>query len=229
MTPIDVVIVEDDPMVLALNQRFTERLGSFRVTGTARSGEEALRLIAAAPPDLVLLDVYLPDMSGLAVLQEIRRAGLDVDVIVITAAHDTQTVQEALRQGACDYLMKPFTFDRFRQALTGYLLRHARLGTDSLVTQEMVDGLFHPATRAPAPEPPPKGVDPVTLAAFLRELERSPKPLSASDLARRLGVSRITAVRYLRYLQERGQVIVRPLYGNVGRPVKTYSLKPSAS
>ncbi len=224
--PIDVLIVEDDPMVLSLNQRFTERLGGFRVTATAQTGEEALRLVSSSPPHLVLLDVYLPDMSGLAVLQEIRRAHLDTDIIVITAAHDTSTVQEALRCGACDYLMKPFTFDRFRQAMTGYLLRHARLSTTSQMTQDILDGLLHSPTKAADDLPPPKGVDPVTLAAFLRELEKAPRPLSASDLARRLGVSRITAVRYLRYLQERGQVIIRPVYGNVGRPVKTYTLKP---
>jgi len=227
LVPIDVLIVEDDPMVLALNQRFTQRLGGFRVTATAQTGAEALRLATSSPPHLVLLDVYLPDMSGLAVLREIRRAGLNTDVIVITAAHDAHTVQEALRSGACDYLMKPFTFDRFRQAMTSYLLRHARLSAGSDVTQDIIDGLLHSGNSASSDDlPPPKGVDPVTLAAFLRELEKAPRPLSASDLARRLGVSRITAVRYLRYLQDRGQVIIRPVYGNVGRPVKTYTLKP---
>lgn len=228
MVPISVLIVEDDPMVMTVNQRFTERLGGFRVVGTARTGAEALRFLHSLPPQLVLLDVYLPDVSGLTVLQDIRRSGLDVDVIVISAAHDGLSVQEALRHGACDYLMKPFTFDRFRQAMTGYLLRRMRLQQGGEVTQEALDGIFHPASPAGVAElTPPKGVDPATLAAFVRELANAPKPLSASDLARRLGVSRITAVRYLRYLQERGQVTIRPVYGSVGRPVKTYTLKPA--
>lgn len=226
MIPVNVMIVEDDPMVLAVNQRFTERLGGFRVVGAARDGAQALQAIRSSPPSLVLLDIYLPDMSGMTVLREIRNEGLDVDVILISAAQDADTVQAGLRFGACDYLIKPFTFDRFRQAMTTYVLRRSRLRPGNLLSQQSFDGLFNEA-RPSLKEPPPKGIDPGTLTAFVRELERAAGPLSATDLARRLGVSRITAVRYLRYLCDCDQLVIQPVYGAVGRPVKTFRLRSS--
>lgn len=226
MQPIRVFIVEDDPMVLMVNRRFTERVGGFQVAGSARTAAQARQAIQRLKPSLILLDVYLPDQSGISLLKEIRQLGLDADVILISAAHDSQTVQEALRHGACDYLIKPFTFERFQQALSHFLLRRARLGAGQHLDQEAFDGLMRTHGLVPE-EPPPKGIDATTLQFFLRELEKADGPLSAVELAGRLGVSRITAVRYLRYLVQCRQVVAQPVYGTVGRPLKKYRLSPA--
>lgn len=223
MSKIKVFIVEDDPMVISINQRFTERLENFQVVGTARTGAQALAELPEVQPDLVLLDVYLPDMSGIDVLKGIRQAGLSADVILITAAHDTATIAEALRYGACDYLIKPFQADRFKKAFDSYLLRRTKLHTEKSLNQKDFDSMFNEQRKkAMDEEPVPKGIDEVTLKRFMEFLAEAKEPLSANEVAEQLGVSRITAHRYLGYLSQQGKVIIQPIYGSVGRPIRKY-------
>lgn len=120
MTNINVLIVEDDPMVLEVNKSFLKKINGFNLVGEAQSGEQAYREIKNKTPDLILLDMYLPDISGLELFYKIRQERLPVDIIMITAARDAKTVQELTRLGAFDYLVKPFRLERFQQALEDY-------------------------------------------------------------------------------------------------------------
>ena len=117
MEPIRVLIVEDDPMVADINTRFTEAVKGFTVVGAARDGQEALRLLAECKPDLVILDVYMPHLDGLSVLATLRQEAAEVDVILITAANDSESVRLARQGGAIDYIIKPFKFDRYQRTL----------------------------------------------------------------------------------------------------------------
>ena len=120
MEPIRVLIVEDDPMVADINTRFTEAVKGFTVVGAARDGQEALRLLAECKPDLVILDVYMPHLDGLSVLATLRQEAAEVDVILITAANDSESVRLARQGGAIDYIIKPFKFDRYQRTLESY-------------------------------------------------------------------------------------------------------------
>ena len=111
------VIVEDDPMVSLLNRTFIEKDTRFRVVQTFQDGQSALNWLAQNPADLVVLDVYMPLFTGLELLQALRRRDIPVDAIMVTAANDTATVDQLLKLGAVDYLVKPFTYERFQQAL----------------------------------------------------------------------------------------------------------------
>ena len=106
----DVLVVDDDFMVAEIHRRFVEQVDGFRAVGVARTGAEALTAARELKPDLILLDVYLPDMTGLNVLQQLRSHGDRVGVIMITAARELDTVSAALDGGAADYLIKPFEF-----------------------------------------------------------------------------------------------------------------------
>lgn len=117
MTNISVFIVEDDPMVLDVNIGFLEKITGFALVGTSATGQDALRQIKRLQPNLVLLDMFLPDISGLDILVELRSQRVPSDVIMITAARDAQTIQEVMRLGAVDYMVKPFRFERFQKAL----------------------------------------------------------------------------------------------------------------
>jgi len=226
---IRVFIVEDDPMVADINRRFTERLDGFRVVGVSRNGEQALKSIKEKDPDLVLLDVFMPKLDGLKLMKRIRSLGLNTDIILVTAADDTETISAALRHGAVDYIIKPFEFERLKKALDSYRERHIKLKSLHFLKQEDLDTIYSTGT------PPgdklvnhgenlPKGLNHLTMNQILKLLQKEKHPLSAREVGRLLGVSRITAHRYLDYLQKEGRVEVKLEYGSVGRPTCKYFL-----
>lgn len=191
--PLRVLVVEDDPMVASVNERFVARVPGFVVAGVARTGQGALAQLPALRPHLLLLDVDLPDMHGLALLKELRTQGVDVDSILITAAQDAPTVTEALRWGAVDYLIKPYEQARLRRALQDYRRRREELRSGKL-SQSQCDRA-RVGRMAAEVEPPPKGLDPVTLQRIVEYLRTRPGPVSAQEAADALGTSRVTALR----------------------------------
>lgn len=227
MEEIKVLIVEDDFHVATIHQRFTERVEGFRVVGIAQTGADALAMVSKRKPELVVLDVYLPDTPGIDVLREIRARGHSVDVILITAAKDAEVVQEALRGGALDYIIKPFRFERYAATLDSYRRYRESLASGREVPQAELDRFSHLAAfplRSSDPEASlPKGIDSVTLDKVVSVLSSARKPVTASEVGARLGVSRITARRYLEHLVSEQRAKVEPRYGTVGRPEHRYS------
>jgi two-component system response regulator DctR len=217
-----VLIVEDDPMVAGINRKYTEKAGRFQVIGLAASGEEAVAAVREKRPDLVLLDVYLPRGNGLEVLKAIRAANIAADVILITAAQDVATVEEALRYGAVDYIIKPFDFERLARTLSAYCERRRRLAEHQKLAQAEIDRLVQGAAVTAAPTGLPKGIDPYTLEQVRDYLAQNAHGYSAQEAAAGLGLSRITARRYLEFLAAAGEVEVELEYAAVGRPVKRY-------
>ncbi|HLN60722.1 MAG TPA: response regulator [Symbiobacteriaceae bacterium] len=234
MSEYRVVIVEDDPMVTEVNRTYVEAAGSFRVVGTARNGQEGILMTAELLPDLVILDVYLPDLDGVQVLKEIRRRGLPVDVLMVTAAQDAETIQDVLRSGAVDYIIKPFKFERMKSTLQAYARMHGDLRAATKVSQEELDRLapgLGAGTSGKAEEPQPaqvggealpKGLTDWTLRQVLLYLVNQERPLSASEVADGIGLARVTVRRYLDYLVQQRQLRVEQHYGGVGRPVYRY-------
>jgi len=225
---IRVFIVEDDPMVASINKRFTEKMVPFKVVGISNNENDSLQQIIETKPDLVLLDIFLTHGNGLNILKRIRHKKIPADIILVTAAKDSPTIQEALRYGAVDYLIKPFDMERLQQALRSYLrLRHIMSKTLDL-SQHDLDELNTPIelTRQSVPltksTPLPKGVHQLTLAQILGFLNKQETTLSCQHIASELTMSKITVWRYLEYLVETGMVQVELEYGTIGRPTKLY-------
>lgn len=217
------LIVEDDFRVAEVHRGFLERLPSFAVCGVARDADEAMAMVAAERPDLVLLDIYLPDRSGLDVLRELHAPGRPpVDVIAITAANDVDTLRSALRGGVVHYLVKPFQFNAFREKLDGYAALRSRLATVQEIDQAEVDALYELLRARPAAPDLPKGLSPASLAIVARTLRQSDHDLSALEVARATGMSRVTSRRYLEHLARSGVVEVTMRYGSAGRPEHRY-------
>ena len=220
---IDVLVVDDDFMVARIHRGYVDRLPGFRVVGEAHTADAAVRAVRAQRPDLVLLDVYLPDRSGLDVLRDLRAsADPPVDVVVITAARDVTTVRTALHGGVADYLVKPFTFATFSDRLQRYAEGRRNLTRDGELEQSDVDRVFSLA-RGAGPAPLPKGLSPTTRALVVQVLQAADGDLSASETAERVGISRVSARRYLEHLATTGQVVQRPRYGSAGRPEHRYA------
>lgn len=217
---IKVLVVDDDFMVAKVHQGFVQRLPGFEVRAVAYSAAGALTAVEQVRPDLVLLDIYLPDRSGLEVLRQLREGDIPVDVLAITAARDVGTIRTALRGGVVSYLIKPFTFEVLRDRLERYAAAHRRLAVSGEVAQDDVDRLL--GTLRPSRTTLPKGLAAPTAELIGRTLRTTTGDLSAAECAQRSGVARVTARRYLEYLVMAGKAEVSLRYGGSGRPERRY-------
>jgi response regulator of citrate/malate metabolism len=220
---IDVLVVDDEPLLAKAHQAYVRRIPGFAVTGVAHRGVEALRLVASLPVDLVLLDFYLPDMTGLDVCRALRGRGTATDVIAVTSARDLAVVRTAIAFGVVQYLLKPFGFDTFRDRLVRYAEYHRQMssGDGAALGQRDVDRAFA-ALREPGLTEGPKGLTAVTLDAIVRTLRETNGELSAADVATTVGVSRVTARRYLEHLATQHLATRNQRYGTTGRPEYLY-------
>jgi len=221
VSQIEVLITEDDPMVIEVNRGFVNAVSGFKVVGVARSGREAIDMIKETKPDLILLDIYLPDMDGLSTLQEIRRFGLPTDVIIVTAAQDAETIQSVFRYGAIDYIVKPFKFARLKSALNCYSTLHNRFKRHCQMNQAEIDSLALSRGQQ-MEEGVPKGLNEITLKQVYLYLLKEGEALSAEEVAEGVGLARVTTRRYLDYLEKSGKVVLELQYGSVGRPINRY-------
>ncbi|SDM69536.1 two-component system, CitB family, response regulator DctR [Fictibacillus solisalsi] len=223
---IDVLLIEDDPMVLEINRAFIEKVSGFKVTGMATNGAEGLKQIKKLQPDLVVLDIYMPKRDGIHTIHEIRKHKSKVDIIVISAANDRQTIQTMLQQGAIDYIIKPFKFERIQQALERYKEFRLQLNTQGEMSQKEVDALLSVATVSERKqEEIPKGLSQNTLMQIIGFLKDQSGGKSSEEVAEGVGIARVTARRYLEYLEKTGEIKLDVQYGGVGRPINRYLMK----
>jgi two-component system CitB family response regulator/two-component system response regulator DcuR len=223
-----VLIVEDDPRIAELHRRFTEKVDGFEVVGVATGFADAEEQAAVLEPDLVLLDYYLPKGHGLELLQKMRAAGSRADVILITAARESDTLQEGLRGGVFDYIIKPVIFSRFEAALGKFAAYRARMAGHDHLNQDDVDRFLRAAPLPAGSSPPelPKGIDSRTLEKVCSVFDTGfDEGASAEAVGAAIGVSRSTARRYLEYLVSAGQLVTDARYGTVGRPERRYQRK----
>ncbi|MFS8199843.1 response regulator [Streptomyces sp. CWNU-52B] len=223
---IDVLVVDDDFMVARVHRAFVDRVEPFRVVGVASTGEQATRAVDELHPDLVLLDLYLPDLFGLDVIPRLRTAGHDCDVMVISAAREADTVRGAVRHGVVDYLLKPFEFEDLRVRLERYAAQRGRLLATVVNGQADVDRVLAGAASATsAAATLPKGMSVETAALIERTLRTAEDTLSAAECAALAGISRVSARRYLEHFHATGRAEVTLRYGAAGRPERRYRFR----
>jgi response regulator of citrate/malate metabolism len=220
-----VLVVDDDFMVAKIHTRYLATVNGFRVVATVHTGTEALAALTELRPDLMLLDVYLPDMTGIEVLRRARQEFPDVDVIVVTAAREVDTVREAMQGGAVSYLVKPFEYEALGERLEHYRRTRSALSTSDVADQRQIDRLFGlPAESGVADQAElPKGLSRETAVAVLAILSKD-EAISSTECAQRVGLSRVSARRYLEHLERTDVVEVTLKYG-VGRPERLYRLR----
>jgi two-component system CitB family response regulator/two-component system response regulator DcuR len=225
--PIRVLIVEDDERISELHRRFTEKLDGFEVVGLANSLAGAAEMLEVLEPDLVLLDLFFPEGNGMELLRQMRIGAAPSDFILITAAREMAFLQEALRGGAFDYIIKPVSFPRFQDALQKYRDFFHLVRSGGSLEQKDVDHLLYPHPVADGGSATlPKGVDPLTLKKIRLVFENpGVKDLGAEEVGAQVGVSRSTARRYLEFMVSEGFLVADLLYGAVGRPERRYLRK----
>ena len=218
-----VVIIEDDPMVRFLDQSYVEKDPRFQVVQTFQDGRAAMDWLLENPVDLLILDVYMPRFNGVEVLRTLRTLEMNADAIMVTAANDTKTVDMLLKLGVVDYLVKPFTQQRFQQALDAYCF-HCQAMTGSAVSQEVLDHLVPGSPPvAVRPAATPKGLQANTLDRICTCLYTAPpEGMSSETIAKQAGLSVVTVRHYMNYLMEQQSVACTVNYDTGGRPSRLY-------
>ncbi len=225
---IKVLIVEDDPMVAEINKRYLQDMKGFRLTGLVHTVKDAIDFLQKETVELILLDVYMPGDNGLLLLQYIREHHLEMDVILITAAGEKDKIQTALRLGAVDYLIKPFEFDRFQQALLRFQDKYMFFANHSVLKQEDLDDRILSTEQTQMEEPIidlPKGLTSSTLQVVVEVLKaKGTNPFSTDDISESTYISRVSVRKYLKFLTQLGVLKESLTYG-IGRPVYLYTLQ----
>ncbi|MFB9760383.1 response regulator [Ectobacillus funiculus] len=220
---IHVLIVDDDPMVAEFNKRYLEQVGGFQLVSVVSSAGAALHILEKQTVDLILLDIFMPGKTGLELLLYIRETGKKADVIFITAASDMERIQMALRYGAVDYLIKPFEFERFNEALSAYREKFMFMKNQQVLSQKELDRqLLYKEPRAIVEELP-KGLTKSTLQVIWETVQSMREsPFSTEDIAGRVGISRVSVRKYLKFLGDIDALYVQVHYGTIGRPNYQY-------
>jgi two-component system CitB family response regulator len=221
---IEVLIIEDDPRIADIHRRFIDKIDGFIVVGSAHTGAEAKDWVAAMKPDLILLDVYLPDMMGTELMTFIQAESTDTDIIFITAAADVSVVKQAFRGGVIDYILKPLTFDRFQDSLYAYQEKRKTLASTGKLQEESIQLLWHSFKSPNSTDIPltPKGIDPITIDKVVVQLKQQTQGITAEKLGIASGLSRSTARRYLEFLVAESKARAELIYGTIGRPERRY-------
>ncbi|WP_191602347.1 response regulator [Marinomonas algicola] len=222
---IRVVIAEDDVQIAEIQKRFLERIEGFELVGVAHGLDEARDLVDVLKPELLLLDVHFPKGNGLELLRYIRSEDSSTDVILITAARETDTLRAALRGGIFDYILKPLVFERLKDALSNYATHLNKLHAMESLVQVDVDQFTPSNINTPPIQTAlhlPKGIDALTLGKVIEVINEKKEPLNAEDVGKEINASRTTARRYLEYLVSRGELMAEVSYGSVGRPERRY-------
>lgn len=229
VTTLNVLIVEDDFRVAAINRQLIENISGFHVVGEMKTAAETLEFLTLTKtvPDLILLDIYIPDSPGLELFWKLRKEFPTISVIILSATKDTETIGEALDGGVLDFLIKPVDHERFTQSFTRYRSRKVLVNSKSEFTQADIDRIFSIETCSHSPlstDGLPKGIDQLTLDRIVNIIDDNQKKgMTATETGETAGVSRSTARRYLEYLVSIKVVEAQLHYGDVGRPERTYT------
>ena len=217
-----VLIVEDDPMVAMINEQYIKRNKNFQLVGKCKDGAAALEFLEQNSVDLIVLDVYMPHMDGLETLRTIRNRQIPVDAIMVTAANDRSSVEEALHLGIVDYLVKPFTFDRFQMALEKYISQTNAFRDFDTLNQKNIDHIID-NSRKKSEDAFPKGIQEKTLLLIMEYLkDNAGNWFTGDEIAEQVGLTGVTVRRYMNYLTESGRVTAEMNYETGGRPCMKY-------
>ena len=220
-----VLIVEDDPMVAMINEQYIKRNKNFEIVGKCSDGLSALDFLENNAVDLLILDVFMPKMDGFETLRQIRNQQITVDAIMVTAANERESLEKALHLGIVDYLVKPFTFDRFQMALEKYIAQNHALRNIDTLNQKSIDHIIE-NTRKKSDELYPKGIQEKTIELIMEYLKANTNRwFTGDEIAEKVNLTGVTVRRYMNYLAESGKVICEMNYETGGRPCMRYMIE----
>ena len=225
---IHAMILEDDPMVREINSKFLRKISEFKLAKATANILEAQKFICKNKVDLVLLDIYLPKENGIDFLKWLRKKEIKTDVILITADKTSDMIQEAFRYGAVDYLIKPFTFDRFKESMESYKERYFNIKKLDTLEQNVLDKYIINTADIEKENSDinlEKGINKYTYKIIWNEVKKLvDEYATAEEISEKSGLARVTVRKYLEYMEREGKVVMIIEYGKIGRPQYKYKL-----
>lgn len=220
---VKVLIVEDDPMVAEINKKYTESINGFEVKKICDNGKDAINYLKNSSLDLIILDIYMPKLNGIEFLKELRKFNSKLDVIIVTAVDEGEKLKEILNLGVIDYLIKPFEYERFKEALNKFKKMNEFFKNKSILKQEDIDNIT--VKNSYVNGELEKGINQRTLERVKKYLKNSKNEYYTSEeIADKMKLSRVTVRRYLEYMNKIGKVKRDVQYGDIGRPRIKYKL-----
>ncbi|WP_138419573.1 response regulator [Aquibacillus sediminis] len=220
---IKVIIAEDDFRVANIHEGFLQKIQGVKVVGKSTNGKETLQMVKEVEADLLLLDIYLPDILGTDLIKQLREVTPKLDIVMITAATEIDLLEDSLKKGVVNYVIKPASFERFKDVFEQYRERKRLLEGYNEIDHYLIDKLFSSqGSQIQTVEALPKGIDKITLEKVKRQLDQYKGPWSSDEMGQNIGSSRTTARRYLEYLVSKKYVRVEQEYGVIGRPERKY-------
>ena len=216
-----VLVVDDDPMVADINRHYVEKNSMFSVRALAKNGEEAIQFLEGNPVDLIILDVFMPIMDGIETLKNIRYRKFKAEVIMVTAANDTTTLEQTMHLGVLDYLVKPFTLERLQVSLEKFISKNKFLNENTVLDQNKIDSLISNPGQSKNEELP-KGIQRKTLDIILDCFKENTCWFTVDMISERIGISIVTTRRYLNFLVGRRVLEETINYETGGHPSVLY-------
>lgn len=216
-----VLIVEDDPMVAMVNEKYITKNPQFKVVEKKRNGQEALYFLENHSVDLIILDVYMPIMDGFETLKQIREKNIPVDIIMVTAANDTQTFENTMHLGIIDYLVKPFAYERLQIALEKFAAKKSALQNTVTLDQQNIDSIISHSAKITQKEYP-KGIQPKTLELITEFFDMNSGWITGDTLSEKIGLSSVTIRHYMNFLVGQNLIEESINYETGGRPSMLY-------
>lgn len=228
---IKTMIVEDDPMVRLINSKFLNKVEGFSLKKAVANLTEAKEFLSENTVDLILLDVFLPNENGMDFLKWLRKSEIASDVILITADKSIERITDAFRYGVVDYLIKPFTFERFKESLNSFQERVTGLKNCETIEQAELDKIIlntksNQSNKEKEKYNVEKGFNKYTYRSIVDALPNIKEEyFTAEELSERIGLAKVTVRKYLDYMSKQGDLEKIIEYGKVGRPQYKYRLK----
>ena len=212
-----VLIIEDDPMVAMIHKEYFKRKELTDDLNHVTSLEAAKDYLKKNRVDLIVLDNYLTDGQGVEFLPELK----GYPIIMITAANDVQTVEAALSNGVVDYLVKPFTYERFSQAIDK-VQDYVNLLSKEKINQDLIDDYLNSGRVDEEEDSLPKGLSRITLKEAIQQQNTG---FTTQQIADILDISRITIRKYLNHLVNINVLNEDAEYYTSGRPVSVFTVE----
>ncbi|MDO4549317.1 MAG: response regulator, partial [Clostridia bacterium] len=213
---ITAIIAEDDPIVALFNQHFLSRFNEIEIVSVFFNGKQALEYLLSNSVNLAVVDITMPGMNGTQLVREARERGVTTDFIVVTAANDIAHIDEMVRYGIVDYLIKPFTMERFSAAITKYLAKNRLFTGKRELSQGEIDRIIGKDT--PETSALPKGMQEATMNTLLGCIRQSGNARhTCESISRETSLSKVTVRRYLNYLVKSGVLNSEVDYETGGR------------
>ena len=215
-----VLIIEDDPMVAMIHKEYFKKKELTNNLNHVTSLEAAKDYLKKNNVDLIVLDNYLTDGQGVEFLPELK----GYPIIMITAANDVQTVEAALSNGVVDYLVKPFTYERFSQAIDK-VQDYVKLLSKEKINQDLIDDYLNSGRVEEEEDSLPKGLSKITLKKVLEAIQQHNGGFTTQQIADKLDISRITIRKYLNHLVNIEVLSEDAEYYTSGRPVSVFTVE----